>query len=77
MLQASKPTSKGVNLLTNQGTIESRLQSLIKAQYSANKVQTKGMTTRVLIYSIASKGYLTVDGEKVNGRGSRNSKNGR
>ena len=77
MLQASKSTGKDVNLLANQGTIESRLQRLIKEQYSADKVQSKGMTTRVLIYSIASKGYLTVDGEKVNGRGSRSSKNGK
>ena len=52
-----------------------KLQKLLESQYYVHSTQEKGTKTRVLIYSIASKGYLSVDGEKVYGRGSRNSKN--
>ena len=79
MIKTSKPTGKNMNPMANQETFQNNepLRKLFNKQYSAFGLQENGMRTRVLIYSISSKGYLAVDGANVDGRGSKKSKNGK
>ena len=79
MIHGSETAGKDVNNLVHQANYQSteKLQKLLKSPYYAHSTHEKGTKTRVLIYSIASKGYLSVDGAKIYGRGSRNSKNGK
>ncbi|XP_065060249.1 fibroblast growth factor 17-like [Rhopilema esculentum] len=76
MLRTTSTVDSELKHTPSQGTgiNQEQFRRFYKSQYSTLSTQPRGITTRVLIYSVASKGYLTVSARAVSGKGSRFSK---